>query len=497
MNFHLPQRMDKLPLMPTIDQSPSLVVATVEDGSRKPQAANEEQIDWRRTVLFGALAVGLLPWVAIYNGYPTVTPDSGSYLRAGAFHVALFPFRAPGYSVFTRWTSLGITAWFTIATQAIIVVYILRETFEHLIGSDRKYVDRCLLSGVLVLAGLTSLPWLVSELMPDVFAGVLFLSAFLLAFAGELRLGQRIVLALIMMISVGTHTSLFPIAALYAASVVVLRLAGRHGYVPLSTRSFLAWLLVPIIAAGFWTATQNQKMGLGFRLSPSKNAYLLGRLFGNGLAHDFLLENCPKRPFISCRYLSNLPKNENLFLFGHPLLDELRGHDDEVEAIVYGTILAYPRKFVVSSVRQTLLQLAALRTGGDMRLYIVFDWNFYDIQRALPGDFRAFWISRQSRDLLYPLTDAVAPVHTIIFWLSVASCVLFAWTGRFARVNKFFVSAIVFLVINAAVCGALAGVYDRYQSRVAWIMPLCLTAYICCMTGEWKRGVARLGPTSR
>ncbi len=481
--------------MPTIDQSPSLAAATPEDASRKSQSANAERIDWRRTLLFGALAAGLLPWVAFYNGYPTVTPDSGSYLRAGAFHIALFPFRAPGYSVFTRWTSLGISAWFIIATQAIIVVYILHEILAHLIGGDRKYVGRCLLSGVCVLAAFTSLPWLVSEIMPDVFAGVLFLSAFLLAFAGELRLGQRIVLALIMAISVASHMSLFPIAVLYVGAVVVLRTATRrtHGFPP--TWSVLVWLFVPIIAAGFWTASQNQKMGVGFRLSPSKNTYLLGRLFADGLARDFLVENCPKRPFISCRYLANLPQNESDFLFVHPLMGDLKGHDDEVETIVRGTILAYPRKFLVSSVRQTLLQLAALRTGGDMRLYLGFDWNFYDIQKVLPGDSRAFWISRECSDLLHPLTDAVAPVHTIIFWFSVAACLFFARAGRFARINQFFVSAILFLIINAAVCGALAGVYDRYQSRVAWIMPLCLTAYICCMTREWKRGGALHGPS--
>lgn len=481
--------------MRTIEQNPSLVDATREDASRKSQPTQEAQIDWRRTLVFGTLAAGLLTWVAIYNGYPTVTQDSGAYLQTGAFHIALSPFRAPGYSVFTRWTSLRTSAWFTIATQAILVVYVLHETFAHLIGGDGKYAGRCLLAGVCALAALTSLPWLVSELMPDVFAAVLFLSAFLLAFAGELRLGKRIVLALIMVISVAAHASLFPIAVLYVAAIFVLRLVGRRtdGFPPIW--SVLAWLLVPILAAGFWTANTNQKMGLGFRLSPSKNAFLLGRLFGDGLAADFLRENCPQRPFISCRYLSNLPKNEEDFLFSHQLYRDLKGHDDEMETIVRGTILAYPLRFVTSSARQTLLQLAALRTGGNMRLFVVTDWNFYDIMRVLPDDARAFWISRQSSDLLFPLTDAVVPIHTTIFWLSVAACLLLAWTGRFARINKFLVSAIVFLVINAAVCGAFAGVYDRYQSRVAWIMPLCLIAYLCCLTRDWKHGVTRQDPS--
>jgi hypothetical protein len=57
--------------------------------------------------------------------------------------------------------------------------------------------------------------------------------------------------------------------------------------------------------------------------------------------------------------------------------------------------------------------------------------------------------------------------------------------------NKFITSATLFLVINTAGCGALAGVYDRYQSRVAWLMPFCLTAHVCCPIAEQKRGIAR------
>jgi ABC-type bacteriocin/lantibiotic exporter with double-glycine peptidase domain len=59
-------------------------------------------------------------------------------------------------------------------------------------------------------------------------------------------------------------------------------------------------------------------------------------------------------------------------------------------------------------------------------------------------------------------------------------------TSRFARVNLFFYSAIVFLVINASICATFAGVYDRYQGRVAWIIPFSLTAYVGCFAWDWK-----------
>ncbi|HTC61240.1 MAG TPA: hypothetical protein VK709_00215 [Candidatus Saccharimonadales bacterium] len=480
--------MDQIPVMPTVEQRPISTDMRLNDATRKLQPTREKQGAWLRTVFFGALEAALLCCVALFNGYPVVTPDSGWYLRSGAFQVAIYPFRAPGYGAFTRWTSLGTSAWFTTVVQAIVVVYILRETFVYLIGGDRKYVDRCLLFGVSVLAALTSLPWVTSQIMPDVFAGVLFLSAFLLAFASEFRTGQRIVLALLLMISVAAHSSFFPIATLFVAAMVLLKL-GRRIYGLRPRWSPVVWVLVPIIAAGLWTSNQNQRMGLGFRLAASQNRFLLATLFSNGMAMDFLRANCPEHPFISCRYLSNPPRDSQDFLWGHPLVHELEGHEDEMEAILHGAIIAYPRRFVVSGVHAALLQLVTLRTGEAMQLDFRADYDLLsDIFAVLPRDLSAFKLARQFNERLFKLTEAVAPVHTAVFWLSVAGCLLFAWTGRFTRINQFFIAAIAFLIFNAAVCGAASEVFNRYQSRVAWIMPLCLIAYVCSLLKERNSG---------
>src|SRR5579872_3996136 len=430
----------KIPMLKTISTSSPLGVSA-EQASQLPRQNGAARIVLRRAFLLVCCAAMLL-WVAIYNGYPTVTPDSGNYIRSGAFHVALFPFRAPGYAVFTRWTSLATSAWYTIIAQAIIVVHVLRETFVHLIG--REHVDRSLLAVVCALSALTSLPWFVSQLMPDIFTGVLFLCVFLLGFADEFHLARKSVLALIMMLSVAAHTSLFPIAAVYVAVVVAAKLSGRKTESLASTRSVAAWLLVPIILAGLWTATQNRKMGLGFKLSPSKNAFLLGRLFGDGLAPEFLRANCPARSFISCRYLSDPPRDDEDFLFYHPLLPALHGHDDEVDEIVRGTLRAYPGKFVLSGFKQTLLQLVTLRTGGSMHIRPATDGNFYDIRFSLPGDIPTYRIAGQLTGRLSPLIDAIAPLHVALFWLSVAGCAIFVWTRRFARIDQFLTLACAF-----------------------------------------------------
>jgi hypothetical protein len=455
--------------------------------SRKSQFAGKKKIgpgrSLARSLLFGALSATSLLWVAAYNGYPTVYPDTGGYLYTGAFFIAVRPFRAPGYSIFTRLTGLGASAWFTVAMQVIIVVAVLYATCKHLIAGESKFRDLCLLAIVCGLAAFTSLPWEASELMPDVFAGIVFLSAFLLAFGGRLPLAERIGLAAILAISVSAHMSLLPIAALFIVALAVARIAGWQVQGAPPATSMLAWLLVPIVAAGLSTAALNRSMGLGFRVSPSGSEFFLARLFGDGLAPDYLRQNCPKEPFVACRYLANLPRTQEQFMFWSPLLPDMAGHGDEIAEVVRGTVAAYPLRFAMSSVKATLLQLAEFRTGDEIRASNLHapNSNGAVIAQVFPRDILAFSKARQALGRMNLVTKAAAIIDAAVFVLSVLACVLLARTRRARSVNQLFYWAVVFLVINAGICGSLAGVYDRYQSRVAWIIPLCLLSYVCCL----------------
>ena len=178
-------------------------------------------------------------------------------------------------------------------------------------------------------------------------------------------------------------------------------------------------------------------------------------------------------------------------MFQHPLLGALKGHEEEMETIVRETLLAYPGRFAISSARETLRQLIAIRTGDEIRTYNSKEWTNAAIIRVFPGATQRLFNSRQYRNRLLPLVDAIAPIQTVIFWVSLSGCIVLAWTGRFRRINIFLYSTIAFLIINATICATSAAVFDRYQCRVAWIIPFCFVAYSCCMTKEWKRDDVR------
>jgi hypothetical protein len=494
-NFRLSPGMGRGLLTPSTESGTSVVENEFELSSSLAASAGTQPIAALWTIFCGAASAALLICVAWWNGYPTVFSDTGGYLVTGAFHEALAPFRAPGYAAFTNVMSFSRSAWYIVVAQAILVVYVLRECCEYLIGGDRKFVDQCLLGVVLLLTAFSSLPWFTSLLMPDIFVAVVFLCAFLLGFHGELPVARKIVLAAILAIAVAAHTSLFPTASAFFAGMFVLRFVFRHSAISAdslpSARSALAWLLVPVLTAGIWTARQNQEMRLGFTLSPSGNSFLLGRLFGDGLASRFLRANCPQGHFVSCRYLSHLPQNEVDFLFNHPLLRELNDRRREIQSIVRGTISAYPGRFALDSFKQTIRQMAAVHTGDEIRSYSAQGWNTDAIERVFPGELQTFENTRQIHNRLLKLANAASKLDTPWYWLSLAACIVLARSRRFPRIDSFFLAAILFLLINAAVCGALAGVYNRYESRVAWLIPFCVFVYGFRWMRERKRLSAR------
>jgi hypothetical protein len=448
-----------------------------------------------RSLLFGAMSACLLLSVAFYNGYPTVYPDTGGYLYTSAFRIPLFPFRSPGYGVFAMLASFRVSAWFTVVAQAILVIIVLYELCKYLIGGDSRFRDHCLLGIAAFLAAFSSLPWETSILMPDVFAGVAFLSLFLLAFNARMNWVERIGLAAVSAVGVGGHASLLPIASLFVVALVVVRVSGWTPEETPPARSLLPWLVVPLLAAGLWNANLNRQMGLGFKVSPAGNDFLLGRLLNDGLAADFLHENCPQKPFVACRYVDNLPKTPEQFLFWHPMLREMDASGNEVKEIVRGTLAAYPLHFAWNSTKHTLRQLVQFKTGDEVRDLALHAPNSNGMVIALvfPRDIGAYAASKLIQGRLLGLIRIVARVDTGVFWLTALGCGFVAFLRRDAKWNSFFYSALVFLFLNAAVCATLAGVYDRYQARVAWVVPLCLAVYVCRHFSEARHDSALRG----
>src|SRR5262245_42940327 len=153
----------------------------------------------------------LFSWPAIYNGQPFFSPDTSAYVRgfdAGIFRLTGrstvwttwardinsqnetvqttggggTSFQSPAFVIAGRSVSYGALiylgelfggVWTTIAIQAALVLIALILTLKHFI----QFTWLRLLVAASALAALSSLPFVTSFLLPDIFAGLAVLAA--------------------------------------------------------------------------------------------------------------------------------------------------------------------------------------------------------------------------------------------------------------------------------------------------------------------------------
>ena len=154
---------------------------------------------------------------AFWNRFPLLQYDTGGYLVRW-FEGYLVPSRSTVFGLY-----LNIFAapdfWPVIVLQAALAVWILALLLRALGFGGRP----SLLFGVTTaLSVLTTLPWLTSILLTDIFAGLAVLAVHLLVFANdELRRWERNALIALIAFAAATHSATFAvILALLAAAVL-------------------------------------------------------------------------------------------------------------------------------------------------------------------------------------------------------------------------------------------------------------------------------------
>ena len=151
----------------------------------------------RKALIFimGAL---ILSGMAFINKYPLLFPDTYSYLTDGINLIRLkWPDnqRPVFYGLFIWLLHWEHTLWPVVLVQGLILTHLIWLTLRVHSAALSPLV---FLGIIALLAILTPLSWYASHIMPDVFLGVLILSAFLVIFCrDQLRKGETIYLFLL------------------------------------------------------------------------------------------------------------------------------------------------------------------------------------------------------------------------------------------------------------------------------------------------------------
>lgn len=419
-------------------------------------------------LLFAAF---ILLWPAIWNGYPLVFSDTGTYI-ASAFDQKV-PFDRPiGYGDFIQFFSHGVSLWFVIFAQAFFTVYLLWQVVKMFFENKRYLVH---FSITVVLALYTTLPWMTSQLMPDIFTGLLALILLVFIF-GKVSWFERFVLVVLMMIFLTAHTANFVlcISLVLVISCVVLFFKtfkdSKKSYLLRAGVMFVVSLFGPV----FFVAT-NYHEGYGMTVSPSSSIFMMARMSDAGVVQDFLAEHCSIETYYLCKFQSYIPAGEAFLWDEHSPTNLVgwKGIKDEYQKIL-SQIFTQPKyllSFAFDSFGRSAHLFFMTGVGGYMR-YGETGPVYIQVKKYFSQELGQYTSARQYQGFFESMTG-FSVIFSVVFYLSVGF-ILFVFYRKETKFMEgwFFAFMFVFLILNAGLLATLSGDYGRYQERIVWLIAL-------------------------
>jgi hypothetical protein len=435
------------------------------------------------TVVAVALAATSLVWPALWNGYPLVYSDTGTYLSQ-AIERYLGWDRPIFYSLFLLPLHLTLTTWPVIAVQALLVAHVLHLMRRALLPDVSVW---WLLPLMGAMAVMTSLPWFASQLMPDVFTGVLVLVLALLFFATErLSSRERIWLVALAAFMIAAHQSHVLLA--FVLLTVLLPMRGLREAAVLQSVLPLALAAVALMSVNLIAFGRAS-------MAPFSNVFVLTRVIYDGPGTDVLRRDCPASGWRLCAFIDRLPAMTDDFLWraDGPVVQSggAKMVSGEADAIIAAALRAEPGRELRAVGRNAMQQLARFATGDGLQ-----PWPGTvtpRIERDFPRfEAETYAASRQNSGSL-EVPAWLQTLHLAVALAGIAGCVglLLAASRRRHAASGFAAAVLLALLANAAITGGLSGPHDRYQCRVMWLPPLVAVLGIASLRTVAKQDFRR------
>lgn len=470
-------------------------------------------------LLFAAVALLLFLLPAALNRSPILYPDTVGYFQAGraatnAVHLRL-PMPAPspaaipapatppaegaklgidtadgvsdarsvyyGAAFVVAWSLFGL--WAIPLLQAVVCVLAIYAALRHLAPAATQLQRWAIVAGVGLLGGAGVFA---TTLMPDIFAGLLILAIAILAVYGA-RLSRVEQAGWLLL---GTAAILFHKSHLLLALVMLLAMLGLG----VAMRR-LRWRSVLLVAGMIALGILGQvAVGIAIRhagLNAYSPPFLLARMIGDRTAEKYLREACPRSGYESCRFLPSMPMTENEFLWSGstkannfaslPAADKIRVSGEQMP-IVLGTLRSHGAEQLGKSVAAAFRQIG---TVGITEFALMPRDNPH---QALHADLAAYHDGSGIGHGTMPLR-LISGLMLACYVAGGITLLALAWRGRHAPAQAADAGAraallqatlltVFGVLLNGAICGAISGVFDRYQGRVAWLIPLFALAIL-------------------
>lgn len=403
---------------------------------------------------------------AIWNGFPLLEWDTGGYLARWYDHTLVIN-RAVPYGLFLNAGSL-LAFWPVLVVQSLLTIWILALMLRAHDFGNRPVL---LISIVIALSVATTLPWLTSILLTDIFAGLAVFGMYLLLLrAGRLKTWEKPALVLLIAFSAAAHSATL---AVCAGLLLVAAVGSRFDrkWIPGVRLAAGAAALVVSVVTVFGT---NYLIAKKLAWTPGGFSIAFGRMLQDGIVHKYLDAHCPDPYLHLCRYKDEIPQDADQFFWHTDLFEKQLGGFEklgpEMERIVIGAIKDYPLWQIESAAVATARQLVHVRTGEGVENTL---WHTYGVIRdRLPELLPAMNAARQQQNPSISFT-AINEVHYPVALIGMALLPMIFVLALFELLPRPFAelagTAMLALFGNALVCGAVSNPHDRYGARLVWI----------------------------
>jgi hypothetical protein len=300
----------------------------------------------------------------IYNAFPLVTSDSGTYIASGL--QGWVPIDRPlFYGLFVGFLSLKHSLWYPIIIQSLILAILLFKMYQHFLSSVKNGMIYLFIT--LIICSLTGIAWFSVQIMPDIFVAIGFFS-FVLLLLKPIENIEKWTLALFYLISLAMHNShmlIFNLLTIFVLIFIKFNFISLKAIIPLKKIYFIlflslfSWLINPTI---------NLIYEGKFRHSGSPYAYLMAKYAENGLLATYVNEKCVTKknktnhPEPGVYFLRNVKSNLFLDVEGYSMEAGAKIHQWEYTG-------ADNQKFILEPGDGNYQKIASVKSGKYVSSY--------------------------------------------------------------------------------------------------------------------------------
>jgi hypothetical protein len=355
--------------------------------------------------------------------------------------------------------------WPVVLVQAVLTVWVVALMLRAHGLAKRPWL---MVSVIAALTAISTLPWLTSILLTDIFAGLGVLALYLLLLRpGHFSRGERFALIALIAVSAATHSATIAVLlALILAAVMVWLVQSRQLPLARIGNGVLALSLgcVLVFAADLVVAKRLAWTPGGFALS-------FGRMLQDGIVKKYLDDHCPDPKLTLCAYKDRLPDDADVWFWGSPLFDRLGRFDGlgaEMQTIALNSMIEYPGLQIETAGIAAARQMIAVHTGEGVGGGI---WHTYRIIEQYTPKLASFMhlARQQNGEMSFAAINRLQYPVALIAMALLPVFVLLASRQKVPDVGELTAACSVALVANAFICGVLSNPHDRYGARLVWI----------------------------